>query len=264
MVVSGNSSSSAIEVLFLGTGTSHGVPLIGCSCPACSSTDEKNKRLRASILITAGERRILIDASTDFRQQCLKFGVTKLNAVLFTHAHADHIFGLDDIRALNRLNPKEKIPCYADEKALKEIRHVYSYVFSYPDLPGGIPMIDLRTIDGPFMAGDFFVQPVPVMHGFAPILAFRIGGLAYMTDCSFIPESSYAHLEEVDTLILDCLRYRPHPTHFSLDQAVAAVKRIKPKRAFFTHISHDLEHHTVSAILPEPIQLAYDGLRITV
>lgn len=263
MGVPGNSFSSAMEVLFLGTGTSHGVPLIGCSCPACSSPDEKNKRLRTSALITAGERRILIDTSTDFRQQCLKFGITKIDAVLFTHAHADHIFGLDDIRALNRLNPKEKIPCYADEKTLNEIRHVYSYVFSYPELPGGIPMIDLRTIDGPFTAGEIPVQPVPVMHGSAPILAFRIGGLVYMTDCSFIPESSFPHLEGVDTLILDCLRFRPHPTHFSLDQAVATVKRIQPQRAFFTHISHDLEHHSVSAQLPEPIQLAYDGLRIT-
>ncbi len=253
-----------MNILFLGTGTSHGVPLIGCQCRTCASEEDKNKRLRTSVLITTGGTQILIDTSTDFRQQCLKFGIRHLDAIFFTHAHADHVFGLDDIRALNRLDPKKKIPCYASPKTIGEIRQIFSYVFDYPDLPGGIPMIDLRTIDGIFRIGAIPVQPIPVMHGQNQILSYRIGDFVYMTDCSFIPETAYPELRNVHTLVLDCLRYRPHPTHFSLGQALEAVRRIQPGRTFLTHISHDLEHHAVSAELPENVFLAYDGLRINV
>jgi phosphoribosyl 1,2-cyclic phosphate phosphodiesterase len=216
------------------------------------------------VLITIESVQLLIDTSVDFRQQCLRYGVNRLDAILFTHAHADHVFGLDDIRALNRLDPKKKIPCYANEKTIHEIRQIYSYVFEYPDLPGGIPMIDLITIDEPFPIGNVMIRPIAVMHGRIPVLAFRIGDFVYMTDTSFIPESAFEHLQGVHTLVLDCLRFRPHPTHFNLEQSLAAVQRIKPKQTYFTHISHDLEHHAVSAQLPDHVFLAYDGLRITV
>ena len=253
-----------MEILFLGTGTSHGVPLIGCQCPTCLSEDEKNKRLRTSVMISACGLQLLIDTSVDFRQQCLRSAIRRLDAILFTHAHVDHVFGLDDIRALNRLDPKKKIPCYANQKTIDDIRQIFSYVFEYPDLPGGIPMIDLRTIDGPFDIGPLRIIPITIMHGRMQVLAFRIGNFVYMTDCSFIPESSYEHLEGIHTLVLDCLRYRPHPTHFNLEQSLAAVRRIMPGRTFFTHISHDLEHHAVSAELPDNVYIAYDGLRIIV
>lgn len=257
-----NAMSSPLEILFLGTGTSHGVPMIGCECPTCLSEDEKNKRLRTSVLMTKGQTQIVIDTSVDFRQQCLKYGIRRLDAVLFTHAHADHIFGLDDIRALNKLNPKYRIPCYASKKTLEEIRQIFAYVFSYPDIPGGIPMIELRPIDGPFSVGAIHIEPLTVWHGESPVLAFRIDQFAYITDCSYIPEPVFHQLNQIDTLALDCLRFRPHPTHFNLEQALAAIERIQPKKAYLIHISHDFEHHAVSAILPESVYLAYDGLKI--
>jgi phosphoribosyl 1,2-cyclic phosphate phosphodiesterase len=251
-----------MEVLFLGTGTSHGVPVIGCDCRTCRSEDPRDKRLRTSVLVSVGGLRILIDPCIDLRQQCLVHGIDRVDAILFTHHHVDHIFGLDDTRPFN-FRQRTKMPCFASPDTCRQLRHTYSYIFEYPDLPGGIPMIDLNPVEGPFNVGETVIEPVPILHGGLPIYAYRIGDFIYATDCSGIPESSWKHFENAGVLVLDCLRFRPHPTHFHLDQAVEVALRIRARQTYFTHISHDLLHREVSALLPESIRLAYDGLNVT-
>lgn len=250
-----------MRVTFLGTGTSHGVPMIGCTCEVCTSTDPRDRRWRPSIAIEAdGGARLLVDTGPDLRSQALAFAVTRVDAILYTHGHADHVVGLDEVRRYNALQ-KSTIPCFADVQTVDEIRRMFGYVFD-PNTPkgGGIPDITLTAIDGPFTAAGIPVTPVPVYHGTRPVLGYRVGRFAYLTDCSRIPDGSWALLAGLDVLVLDALRERPHSTHFSLAEAAAAAERIGAPQTYFTHMTHDLGHARTCARLPPSMQLAYDGL----
>lgn len=253
-----------MDILFLGTGTSHGIPVIGCACSTCTSGNEKNKRLRSSVLVTKDDKHILIDTSIDFRQQSLRYDIRRVDAVLFTHHHVDHIFGLDDTRVFNKMY-KKKIPCYAGNETIQKLKHIFSYIFDYPDIPGGIPMLEFTAVDEqPFDVLGISVTPIEIIHGTMPINAYRIGNVIYATDCSFIPEHSMTKFKNADVLILDCLRIRKHPTHFNLEQALEVTKKIGAKQTYFTHMSHEIEHEAVTKSLPANVALAYDGLKITV
>ena len=248
-------------MLVLGTGTSHGVPMIGCECSTCRSTDPRDKRSRASILIQpAGGPSVLVDTSPDLRMQALTHGVTRVDAIVYTHSHADHVMGLDEVRRFNILQ-KSAIPCYADAPTLSDLRRIYAYIFAN-DTPrgGGIPQVVLVRIGGEFCVGPATFIPVPVMHGSHRIFGYRIGSFAYLTDCSGIPDESWPLLSGVRYLMLDALRVRPHPTHLSVEQALAVVARLAPERTWFTHMCHDLPHAATCAQLPAGVQLAYDGL----
>jgi phosphoribosyl 1,2-cyclic phosphate phosphodiesterase len=252
-----------LQITFLGTGTSHGVPMIGCECSTCRSDDPRDRRLRPSVFIRTDDGTcLLIDAGPDLRAQALTHAVTRVDAILFTHGHADHVLGLDDVRRFNILM-KQPMALYGDEATLDEIRRTFSYVFN-PNTPkgGSLPELALFPIAGPFCLGRQEILPIPVCHGKRPILAFRFGSFAYLTDCSAIPESSWALLAGLDVLVLDALRDRPHPTHFSLDEAVAASRRIGARRTYFTHMCHDLPHAATCARLPRGVTLAYDGLQV--
>ncbi len=251
-----------MRVVFLGTGTSHGVPMIGCACAVCRSSDPRDARLRPSIFIETSDARLLVDAGPDLRVQAIRHEIAHVDAILFTHGHADHILGMDDVRRFNTLR-KAAMPCYADEQTLGEIRRMFAYVFD-PATPkgGGLPQLELFRIVGSFCIGASEVQPVPLWHGTRQILGFRIGAFAYLTDCSGIPDESWPLLTGVETVVLDALRDTPHPTHFSIEEAVAAARRLGAGRTYFTHMCHDLSHEATCARLPEGITLAYDGLAI--
>ena len=253
-----------MRITFLGTGTSHGVPMIGCRCATCRSDDPRDRRWRPSVLITLDDHtQVLVDTATDLRAQALAFGVTRVDAILFTHSHADHILGLDDVRRFNVMQGRA-VAGFGDARTVEDIRATFRYMFD-PSTPkgGGVPQIDLHPIDGPFELAGQLIQPVPVLHGARTILGFRVGRFAYLTDCSQIPDASWPLLQDLDTLVLDALRHRPHPTHFTVTEAVAAAGRIGARRTFFTHICHDLPHQATCASLPSGMALAYDGLELT-
>ncbi len=244
------------------------MPAIGCDCDVCHSPDPRDKRTRPSILIetglqdngAAGATSILVDTSTDLRAQALAHNVRRVDAIVFTHSHADHVFGLDEVRRYNAMQ-RAAIPCYADEATLADLRRMFAYIFDPPPaVAGGIPQLIPSRIAGPFMLGSVEIVPVPIYHGQRPILGFRVGAFAYLTDCSRIPDASWPLLAGVRVLVIDALRERPHPTHFSIAQALEAVARVAPERAYFTHICHDLPHAATCARLPPGVQLAYDGL----
>jgi phosphoribosyl 1,2-cyclic phosphate phosphodiesterase len=255
----------AARLTILGSGTSHGVPMIGCTCEVCRSDDPQDKRLRPSVYLEVEDGpAILIDTATDLRQQALSFGVARVDAILMTHSHADHIMGMDEVRRFNALKGGP-IPLFAAPATAGELRRIFQYVFEPPSQKGGgIPQIDLREIDGPFQVDGLAVQPVPLLHGTLPILGFRFGAFAYLTDASTIPDAAWPLLDGLDVLVLNALRHRPHPTHFSLSEAVAVAERLAPRRTFFTHVCHDLPHATTNRSLPEGMALAHDGLRVTV
>jgi phosphoribosyl 1,2-cyclic phosphate phosphodiesterase len=254
----------AIKITVLGSGTSVGVPTIGCHCKVCSSTDSRDKRLRPSALVSYGGRNVLIDTTPDFRTQALRARIENLDAVLFTHAHADHIMGLDDVRPFN-FKQSGMIPIYASADTMENIQRCFRYIFDGGLRESNVPKIEARVIDGAVIKlfGLEF-QPVPVQHGSQIIYGFRFGSAAYLTDHSGIPEQSMEMLRGLDVLFLDALRYKPHPTHSTVDRSLKTVEELAPRRAFFTHISHDLGHERAESLLPPGVRLAYDGLEIDV
>jgi phosphoribosyl 1,2-cyclic phosphate phosphodiesterase len=255
------------EMILLGTGTSVGVPTIGCPCEVCESNDPRNRRTRCSAVIGLDQGNLLIDTSPDLRTQLLREGIGIVHAVLYTHEHVDHLYGLDDLR-LFPFVIGGPIPLYCEEKVERRIRVAFDYAFSDRPAthPGAAPQLDLRRITlDPFELLGVQVMPIRLNHGpHFEVLGFRIGQTAYCTDVSSIPESSWHLLEGLDTLILDALRPRPHPTHLSVDQAVEIIDRLKPRQAFLTHLSHELDYAGTNATLPPNIRLAYDGQRIPV
>lgn len=239
--------------------------MIGCDCAVCRSADPRDNRLRPSIYVECEDgQRILVDTTPDFRQQALRHDIRRVDAVLFTHAHADHVLGLDELRRFNHMTHKP-VPLYGEPRTLSQIRQTFAYAFNKDDKAGGgVPDLTTHELDGkPFMIGAQEVIPVPVRHGTWTILGFRFGGLAYLTDCNAIPDSSLPLLKDLDVLVLDALRHRPHPTHFTVSQAVAVAKTIGAKTTLLTHICHDLGHAETSAALPDGISLAFDGQRVT-
>ncbi len=257
-------SGAGARVTFLGSGTSHGVPMIGCRCAVCQSTDPRDNRLRPSIVIEPGDGGVLlVDTAPDLRTQALRAGLVRVDAVLFTHPHADHILGLDETRRFNTLQGRA-IPCYGDPDTIAEVRRVFAYAFEPRQPGGGVPRLDLNPVTGPFTVGSTVVTPVPVMHGELPIYGYRVGAFAYLTDCSAVPDSSWPLLEGVRTLVVDALRHRPHPTHFTVAQAIEVAARVGVGRTLLTHIAHDLGHAETSAGLPPGIELAYDGLIVDI
>ncbi|MBK9981663.1 MAG: MBL fold metallo-hydrolase [Saprospiraceae bacterium] len=257
--------NSLLEITLLGTGTSQGIPVIGCPCPVCASLDQRDKRFRTAAFIQAGETGLAIDLGPDFRLQMLNNGISDVHAVLLTHEHNDHISGLDDIRPINfRYN--RNIPIFGSERSLAEIRNRFLYAFDPEYMYPGKPHVTAMVInDDPFMFNDVLVTPIPVDHGDMPIYGYRIGDLAYITDAKIVPARSKALLQNLDTLILNALRIEPHIAHLNIEEAIEIVKELKPRRCFLTHISHDSGLHAdIDKILPEGIRLGYDGLRIRI
>jgi phosphoribosyl 1,2-cyclic phosphate phosphodiesterase len=252
-----------MKLTFLGTGTSTGVPTLTCKCRVCTSSDPRDRRTRPSVLLEFDGRAVVIDTAPDFREQALRAGLSRLDAVVFTHAHADHVMGLDDVRVFY-FKQQVPIPIYADAQCMASIQRIFKYIFDQTYPYGGIAKLDPHVIDGPFELWGAVLTPVPVLHGNLPVLGFRFGRAAYVTDFSTIPETTLPLLEGLDLLILDALRHKPHPTHSNLEQSLALVSRLRPRRAFFTHIAHELPHSETNAQLPEHVQLAYDGLSVEV
>lgn len=255
--------SKNLKFTLLGTGTSSGVPTISCKCDTCTSTDPKDKRLRCSLLIESETTNVVIDTSSDFRQQMLKHNVDKLDAVVFTHHHYDHISGFDDIRAFNFIS-KKIIPIYINSKTLSVMKKMFAYAFGEAEqIGGGIPTFDIIEIDRKsFKIGDIKFEIIPMMHGKLEVLGFRIGDFAYCTDTNFIPDSSLELLKDLDILILDCLRYHKHPTHFTVDESIELAQKIGAKKTYFTHIAHNIKHSDLEPKLPKNIHLGFDGLEI--
>jgi phosphoribosyl 1,2-cyclic phosphate phosphodiesterase len=254
-----------VTFLFLGTGTSHGVPMIGCDCAVCRSTDPRDNRLRPSIYVECDNgQRILVDTTPDFRQQALRHDIRRVDAVLFTHAHADHVLGLDELRRFNHMT-HQPVPLYGEARTLSQIKQTFAYAFdTNARAGGGVPDLTTHEIThAPFVIGETRIVPIPVRHGTWTILGFRFGNFAYLTDCNAIPDASLPLLEGLDVLVLDALRHRPHPTHFTVAQAVEVAKTIGAKQTLLTHICHDLGHAETSAKLPPGVALAYDGQRVT-
>ncbi|MCP4313259.1 MAG: MBL fold metallo-hydrolase [Bacteroidetes bacterium] len=249
-----------MKITFLGTGTSQGVPVIGCRCRGCMSDDEGDKRLRSSILIEAEEQVLVIDTSPDFRQQMLRADVTSLNAVLFTHEHRDHIGGLDDIRAYNFIQ-KSSMDIYAEERVIRALNGMYPYIFAEKKYPG-VPQVAMHSISSqPFMIGPLEIIPIRMMHYRLPVLGFRIGDFAYLTDANYISEQEKEKLFGVKHLVVNALRREIHISHFTLDQAVGLIEEMSPRMGYLTHISHQMgPSRLVNDELPPNIQTAYDGL----
>ena len=235
--------------------------MIGCDCSTCRSADPRDRRLRPSILVEAVDgTSVLVDAGPDLREQALAYGIRRVDAIVFTHGHADHILGLDDVRRFNYMQ-KRPMACYADPLTIADIRQTFAYAFNpVTQKGGGLPQLVTFTIHGAFCVGGHEVIPVPLYHGARPILGLRFGAFAYLTDCNRIPDASWPMLEGLDVVVIDALRDRPHPTHFTVAEAVEASRRIAARRTYFTHMCHDLPHAATSARLPDGVELAYDGL----
>jgi phosphoribosyl 1,2-cyclic phosphate phosphodiesterase len=250
-----------LQLLFLGTGTSAGVPMIGCHCEVCSSPDPRDKRNRCSVVFRYGGINVLVDTSPELRLQCVANGIDHIESVVYTHAHADHVMGLDDLRRFNaaRMGP---LDVWADERTHQTLDRCFCYAFVEPDPSSKLfrPHLVRRFIDGPFEIAGRIWTPIPLLHGEMPVLGFRVGRIAYCTDVSKIPDSSYPLLENLDVLVLDALQKKKHTTHFSLEEAENEAKRIGARQTWFTHIAHGLGHAATNAELPANVQLAYDGL----
>jgi len=254
-----------MKIVFLGTGTSIGVPAIGCRCRVCRSKDPRNKRRRASLYIHAGDRHVMIDTPPDFRDQVLTFGVPRLDAVLFTHAHADHLLGFDDVRRFNVVQG-QAIPVYGSASTLADLQRVFPYIHRRP-VPGlSFPTVRICPVSGPFRIGGLRVEPLPIEHAGMPTYAFKLTAagvsVGYAPDCAVMPVATLKRLQGVDVMILDALRRASHPTHLSLDQSVALLKILGARKSYITHMGHDLDHAGTQAEVPRGITVPYDGLTL--
>lgn len=254
-----------MKIIMLGSGTSQGVPIIGCRCSTCLSENPKDKRLRASAYVEVNETKILIDTSIDFRQQMLNNKIYDIDSILFTHHHVDHIFGLDDLRQINQRLDKW-ISIYGNKTTIEEIKITFRYVLDEELIKyKAVPLITFNEIGNKeFFINDVMITPIEVYHGRLKIFGYRIGRFAYITDCSRIPDKEIHKLEGLDLLILNALRRTPHPTHFNLNQAAEIAAKVKPKMTYLTHMTHDLRHEEINSELPENIKLGYDGLQINI
>lgn len=251
-----------MKLTFLGTGTSTGVPSIACDCETCLSEDPRDKRLRTSVLIEHAGNAVLVDTSSDFRQQALRANIRKLDAVLITHCHVDHVFGLDDVRPLNfRFGA---LPVFANEIAWIDLRRIFKYVFEPTHFGGGLPQLIPHTVysNAPFCIGEIEITPLEVIHGRLPVAAYRFNDFAYATDLKTIPPDSMDGLRGLDVLVLDCVRIKPHTTHLCLDEALAMIEDLKPRRAFLTHLNHDILYERDSRLLPDNVRFAFDQLTV--
>lgn len=254
----------SIKITFLGTGTSQGVPLIACRCEVCTSMNPKDKRLRSSILVETANTRIAIDSGPDFRQQLLREKIKRLDAVVYTHEHKDHIAGMDEVRAFNFIN-KMRMPAYATKRVQTALKREFAYIFSDEKYPG-IPEVDLYDFENdPFAIGDIWIEPINVMHYRLPVKGFKINDFAYVTDANFIAEDEKKKLKNLNVLVLNALRREPHVSHFTFEEAIALVQELNPRKAYFTHISHQLGlHEALNKELPPNIEVAADGLQLII
>lgn len=250
-----------MKILFLGSGTSTGVPVIGCNCTTCQSGNPKNKRTRASILVSSNNKNILIDTATDLRFQALTHKIERVDAVFFTHAHADHIHGIDELRSFNLLQGAA-IPCYGSSDTMNSIKDKFGYVFNNSGNKNWTPQLITNIVETGFELFGISVLPVKIFHGENMILGYRLNNVAYLTDCNGIPDYSMSVLKDVSILILDATRYQPHSKHYGLSEAIEVIRELKPKRAVLTHLSHSYDHDKVNSELPEGIELAYDGMEV--
>jgi phosphoribosyl 1,2-cyclic phosphate phosphodiesterase len=249
---------------FLGTGTSQGIPVVGCQCAVCRSLDFRDKRLRTSVHLDIEGKSFIIDSGPDFRQQVLQNRISHLDALLFTHEHKDHTAGMDDIRGFNFIQGKP-VPIYARERVIRQLRQEFAYVFAEEKYPG-VPEVDVHFIENqPFDIGPFTFHPIEVMHHKLPVFGFRVGNLAYITDANHIPEAEKDKIQGVEVLVLNALRYKKHISHYNVEEALELVEELRPQQTYFTHISHQLGlHEEVSKMLPGHVALAYDGLQVEV
>lgn len=250
-----------MKITVLGSGTSHGVPMIACACEVCTSTDPRDARTRPSIIVQYPGGTILVDTAPELRLQAVARSLTHVDAVLYTHTHADHVHGIDDLRAFN-MRQGASIPLYGSHASMDDIETRFGYIFHPTWKGGGLPMLELHPIDGPFPLLGHTVTPVEILHGYLPVFGYRFADVAYVTDCSSISPASMALLENLDALIVDALRFREHPTHFNIPQALDVIAALRPRRAYLTHLTHDVMHARDSAALPDGVEFAYDGLTI--
>lgn len=253
------------RLLFLGTGTSVGVPVVGCGCGVCTSADPRDTRTRTSVVVGLPAGHLLIDTTPDLRSQLLREGIARIDAILYTHDHVDHVYGLDDVRPICYAAGRP-LPVLCEERVEKRIRRAFDYAFEAAPVPGGgVPKLTFERITtAPFTLLGAHVTPLRLRHGVFDVLGFRFGNVAYCTDTNLIPDETWPLLEGLDTLVLDCLRPSRHPTHLSLAEALAVAARVAARRTLFTHMGHDIGHATISAELPAGVELAYDGLEIAI
>jgi phosphoribosyl 1,2-cyclic phosphate phosphodiesterase len=256
--------AESLRITVLGSGTSVGVPTIGCHCAVCTSDDPRDKRLRPSVYVKYGGHGVLIDTTPDLRQQALRAGIERVDAILFTHSHADHIMGLDDVRPFNFRQGGE-IPIYGSAETIDNIRRCFRYIFDARYAESAVPRLVCNAFNGsPINLFGVDFTPLRLCHGRGTVHGFRFGSAAYLTDHSDIPEESMEQLSGLDVLFLDALRHRPHPTHSTVEHSLQSVEKLAPRRAFFTHICHDLSHARTEEHLPPHVRLAYDGLEILI
>ncbi|MCF6178355.1 MAG: GPMC system MBL fold metallohydrolase [Geopsychrobacter sp.] len=254
-------TADKLSLIILGSGTSTGIPVIGCTCPVCQSKDPRNSRTRCSALLRCGHCNILIDTATDLRQQMLREQINHIDAVLYTHVHADHLHGIDDLRVFTRRN-RPPIPLYGANAALLQIRNNFPYIFASTSEPGYIPQLKTCPVADTFWICGIPLIPVPLLHGAMEVFGYRIGPLAYLTDCNGIPEASRTLLDGVEILVIDGLRIKPHRTHFNIQQAVKVAQEIGAKQTWLTHLSHEVDHPKHEKELPPGIGFAFDGQQI--
>jgi phosphoribosyl 1,2-cyclic phosphate phosphodiesterase len=247
-----------MKITILGCGTSTGVPIVGCRCPVCSSPDPRDNRTRASIFVETGGNNILIDTSTDLRRQALRENISRIDAVFYTHSHADHVNGIDDLRGFHFINRKV-VPCFGGQPTLDDLNRIYRYIFTGAEEDGYPQLLEPHVICDPFHLFGLRIVPVPLLHGTMPCMGYRIDDVAYLTDCSVIPDSSIAMLQGLDILIIDGLRYLPHTTHFNIEKALEVIQLLSPRRAVLTHLTHDVAYAEREK-LPDGVDFAFDGM----